>query len=127
VEKINFSVQNETYIRIPLLSSDDVDHSVQRYLNKWILAGTYKSDHGDIFSFSETQNAQWENKSFHYFIALDPTESDCEYFCEVEKGNVTSCYCYSWVNNQLKLSKMPTEDDSNVGKIPFAVLTPLLK
>jgi len=89
--------REQEYLRLPL--------TLAQYINRIILAGTYKDSAGATYSFSESGEARWPDQSFQYEISLDPDEAGCEYIEYPDRNGVggRKRYGYRWRDQGLEL------------------------
>ena len=99
-----------------------------RYLNRIVLAGTYRDEEGRRFVFDESGEATWPGEGFRYELNLDPSEAGCDYVTRPDKTqpNETRRYAFAWKDGALRLSHVVYDRDYPISAAsrPFAVLRP---
>ena len=87
----------QQYLRLPV--------TLAQYIDRIILAGTYKDSAGATYSFSESGEARWPDQSFQYEISLDPAGAGCDYFEYPDRNGVggRKRYGYRWRDQRLEL------------------------
>ena len=99
-----------------------------RYLNRIVLAGTYRDEEGRRFVFDESGEATWPGEGFRYELNLDPSEAGCDYITRPDRTqpNETRRYAFAWKDGALRLSHVVYDRDFPISAAsrPFAVLRP---
>jgi len=90
-----------------------LDEPVPAYLNRRLLAGTYKDAKGKTWKFSPDSQATWPGQSFRYEISIDDSEADCDYLFYEKKGEVGGYkrYGFRWQKETLRLYEIAYPDD----------------
>lgn len=100
----------------------------ERYLNRIVLAGTYRDEEGRRFVFDESGAATWPGEGFRYALNLDPSEAGCDYVTRPDRTqpNETRRYAFAWKDGALRLSHVVYDRDFPISAAsrPFAVLRP---
>lgn len=90
-----------------------LDEPVPAYLNRRLLAGTYRDVQGKTWKFSPDGQAIWPGRSFRYEVSTDDSEADCDYLFHEKKGEVGGYkrYGFRWDQGTLRLYEIAYPDD----------------
>jgi hypothetical protein len=82
-----------------------LDEPVPAYLNRRLLAGSYRDTKGRAWTFTADGKAKWPDRAFAYAISIDASEADCDYIFFAKQGEVggTQRYGFRWENGRLRL------------------------
>jgi len=102
-----------------------VEPTVEDYINRVCLAGTYTDEKGREFVFTDDQTALWPERSFDYHIGLDHVITKCDYIYSVGER----FYSFAWENGKLLISNVHPNKEFEEQLIPddtpLYVLTPV--
>lgn len=96
-------------------------------MNSIVLAGIYKDEEGNEWSFSEQGQAVFPDKSFYYELSINDKKARCEYFEaeDLAAPEGKSYYGYAWKAGKLQLFRASLKKDRvRCDSKPFALLTP---
>jgi hypothetical protein len=90
-----------------------LDEPVPAYLNRRLLAGTYRDAQGRSWSFTPDGRAKWPDAAFAYEVSIDESEADCDYIFFAKEGEVggTKRYGFRWANGRLRLYSIAYPED----------------
>ena len=98
------------------------------YLNRLVVAGTYRDEDGRRWEFTEGGEARWPNEMFRYELNLDSSEAGTDYVKRSDPsepgGNRRTAF--AWKDGLLRLSYVVYDRDYPISAAsrPFAVLRP---
>lgn len=97
------------------------------YVNRLVIAGTYKDAKGATWQFTEAGEARWPDSRFFYDLSLNDPAANCEYFQteDLKDGDQNKRFGYAWKEG--KLSIFPARLAGKTVRCdarPIAVLTP---
>jgi hypothetical protein len=110
------------------LNSLDEEHdAVLAYLNKAVLAGTYRDKQGNTYQFTPDMKAILPEASFTYEFGMGGVFSDCDGIYAVEGGAGRQSLGFGWKGQTLQLFRTSPDPDNPDGLVcegqPFAELT----
>jgi hypothetical protein len=90
-----------------------IDEPVPAYLNRRLLAGSYRDAQGKAWSFSTGEKAVWPGQSFAYEVSIDESEADCDYIFFSKAGEVGGYkrYGFRWDQRTLRLYEIVYPED----------------
>lgn len=90
-----------------------VDEPVSVWLNRRLLAGTYRDAQGRTWKFTPEGKAVWPGQSFSYEVSIDESEADCDYIFFSKPGEVggTKRYGFRWQKGTLRLYSIAYPED----------------
>jgi hypothetical protein len=90
-----------------------IEEPVAVYLNRKILAGTYRDGQGRTWTFTPEGRAVWPDRTFTYEISIDASETDCDYIFHPQKGEVgeTKRYGFHWQDGRLRIYAIAYPED----------------
>ncbi|MDP2982182.1 MAG: hypothetical protein Q8O92_02485 [Candidatus Latescibacter sp.] len=79
--------------------------SMEKFVNRIVLAGTYTDTSGRRFLFTDDSEAKWPNKTFIYEIGLDCVLAHCDHFSIPAEKDTKGAkfYAYERKNDKLYL------------------------
>lgn len=101
---------DDIFIRITSDQNEPAD-KLERYINKRILAGTYRDQQGKIYTFTEEGQAQWPDTSFQYTIGIDCTFTDLDYIRITMEKRKLLFYSFTFEQGQLKIFRSHVNED----------------
>ena len=113
--KIVCEYKGKTYSFLKLKDSLEV------YINRVTLVGTYKDDLGKTYTFGENENANWPDKTFKYEVYPDAIWSAYDYFVNDNNKNPIY-YCYEWKNENLYIYNGHSEGQGKIFKDDLIVV-----
>ncbi len=110
------------------LNSLDEEHdAVLAYLNKAVLAGTYRDKQGNTYQFTPDMKAILPEVSFTYEFGTGGVFSDCDGIYAVEGGAGRQSLGFAWKGQTLHLFRTSPDPENPDGLVcegqPFAELT----
>jgi hypothetical protein len=96
-------------------------------VNGIVLAGSYKDKGGKEWTFTETGQASFPDKSFYFELSINDKTAGCEYFEaeDLTSEDGKSYYGYAWKAGKLQLFRASiSKDRVRCETKPFAELTP---
>jgi hypothetical protein len=111
----------------PLHSIDEEHDAVLAYLNKQLLAGTYRDKSGKTYQFTPDMKAVLPDGTFNYEFGLGGMFADCDGIYAVEGGTGRQALGFAWKGQTLQLFRTKPDPENPDGMVceaqPFAELT----
>lgn len=100
---------------------------LQKHANKQLLAGRYRDQKGNPYTFSDEGVATWPDRTFAYELPLDPMQAECDYIRTDAPKNpaIAPFYGFKWNGERLDLYKIVPGELIACEPKPFASLTRL--
>ena len=78
---------------------------ISPYINRLVLAGRYKDEHGRAWEFSESGEARWPDQKFVYDLSMNDPGARCEYLQteDLKEGADNKRFGYAWKNGKLSI------------------------
>lgn len=78
---------------------------VSPYINRLVIAGTYKDEKGATWSFTEAGEARWPDRNFIYDLSLNDPTANCEYLQteDLKDGDQNLRFGYAWKADKLSI------------------------
>lgn len=100
---------------------------ISPYLNRLVIAGSYKDEKGRTWEFTEAGEARWPDQKFAYELSLNDPTANCEYLQteDIREGADRKRFGFAWKGQKLSIfpARMVSKKVRCDAK-PIAVLTP---
>ncbi len=98
-------------------------------LNRFVIAGDYRDEKGQTWTFTESGEARWPEQKFNYELSLNDPSSNCDYLHSESASSTSEVgkrhYGYGWKGGKLSLFGARLSGKKVIcDKKPMAVLTP---
>jgi hypothetical protein len=98
--------------------------NIETYINRTVLAGSYRDLEGNNFIFNESGEAKWPDKTFRYQVNLDQEGVTCDMFA-VSDGPDVIGYGFTWQDTKLLVFNVKEIDDMiYCDRQPWLILSP---
>ena len=108
-----------------------LEPTIDEYVNKIVIAGTYTDEKGQNYTFEEPGLAVWPEKTFKYVVGLDCfwTRREFDYieiFGEKYEKIYPMQYGFEWKDNRLLIYEIQNvyHDTTKRADEPLYILTP---
>ncbi len=97
-------------------------------LNRFVIAGDYRDEKGQTWTFTESGEARWPEQKFNYELSLNDPGANCDYL-QSESASASEAdkkrYGYGWKGGKLSIFGARLAGKKVIcDKKPMAVLTP---
>lgn len=78
---------------------------VSPYINRLVIAGTYKDEKGATWTFTEAGEARWPDRTFRYDLSMNDPGANCDYLQteDLKDGDQNLRFGYAWKADKLSI------------------------
>lgn len=78
---------------------------VSPYINRLVIAGTYKDEKGATWTFTEAGEARWPDRTFRYDLSMNDPTANCDYLQteDLKDGDQNLRFGYAWKADKLSI------------------------